>query len=109
MADIPVFYAIAVGVQTALGTINAAIRDLDIDGAGVASGIVLGDSGSGDGNSGITVPNIEPVLRAGADLSLTRNLATFVRHQVANLQIDYQVKGNGAASTPTVGEALPRS
>jgi len=110
MGDVPFNAALAVGVQAGLGSINAAIRDLSLDGAAQADGLVLGDRGSGTGNSGITIPTIEAVRRAVADLGLTRNLATVLRRQVIGLQIAYQRKGNGAVvagGAPSAGQAQP--
>lgn len=99
---------LAVGVQSDFGTINGTIRDLDITTPlDSDDGIVLGDRESGDAESGIVIPDFEPFRRELAAVSFTANFATFIREVFNNLSITYQVKGNGAASTPATDEALP--
>ena len=77
MADQNWNIGIAIGVQSAFDTINATVRDLS-GSLGVSDGIVLGDLESGDAESGITVPDIERIFRAVADVGFTRNFSTFL-------------------------------
>lgn len=98
--------ALAFGTQSALGTVNATIAGLSgsIDST---DGIVLGDRESGDANSGITLPSVERVERALADLGFTRQPGSFQRSSVSNLAITIPLKGNGVTSTPSAGQAKP--
>lgn len=99
---------LAVGVQSAFGTINDTVRDLDITTPLVsADGIVLGDRESGDAESGIVIPDFEPFRRELAAVSYTANFGSFVREAFSNLAITYHVKGNGVTSTPSAGQAKP--
>ncbi len=106
MADENFNIGIAVGVQSAFGTINATTRDLS-GSLAVSQGIVLGDAESGDAESGITIPDFEPVRRELAAVGFTRPFASFVREAFSGLQIIHHLKGNGAASTPATDEAQP--
>jgi len=110
MADESWAVAIAVGNQTALGTVNATIDGLSgsIDSS---DGCVLGDGESGDAESGITLPDFVRVARAVADVSgsFTAQASSFQRVDTQNLSITIQLKGNGELTdaTPAVGEASP--
>lgn len=108
MADETFNIGIAVGVQSALGTINATVRDLS---GSIASsdGVVLGDRESGDAESGITIPDLERVLREVAPIQYTEQFSQFLREAVNGLQIAYAVQGNGATAGNPVGtdEAQP--
>ncbi len=100
--------AVAVGVQSAFGTINSTIQALS---GSIASsdGIVLGDRESGDGASGITLPQYVRQQRERADVggSFTPQASSFQRVDVQGMAIAFELKGNGATATPAVGEALP--
>jgi hypothetical protein len=99
---------LAVGVQAGFGAINGTVRDLDITTPLTsADGIVLGDREAGDAESGIVIPDFEPLRRELAAVSYTPNFATFVREAFNNLGITYHVKGNGVTSTPSAGQAKP--
>jgi hypothetical protein len=98
--------ALAVGVQSAFGTINGTIRDLSgtID---ETDGCVLGDKESGDADSGIVSPSLEAVVRevAAVASSFTERADSFQRLAVSDFSITFAVQGNGATATPTPGEA----
>jgi hypothetical protein len=98
--------AIAVGVQSAFGTINTTIRDLSgtID---ETDGCVLGNKDSGDADSGIASPSLEGVFRDVAKVaaSFTESADSFQRLAVSGFAITFAVQGNGGTSTPAVGEA----
>lgn len=98
--------ALAVGVQSGLGTVNATIAALS-GSLTSTNGIVLGDRESGDANSGIVLPTIERVERALADLGFTRQPGVFQRASVNDLAITIPMKGNGVTSTPSAGQAKP--
>lgn len=98
--------ALAVGVQSALGTVNSTIAALS-GSLTSTNGIVLGDRESGDANSGVTLPTIERVERALADLGFTRQAGSFQRSGVSNLAITIPLKGNGVTATPSAGQAKP--
>ena len=108
MADETWAVAVAVGNQTALGTVNATIAALtgSIDSS---DGCVLGDGESGDAESGITLPDFVRIARAVADVSgsFTAQASSFQRVDTQNLAITVQLKGNGELTdaTPAVGEA----
>ena len=108
MADEQWQIALAVGVQSALGTVNATIAALSgtID---ETDGVVLGDRESGDANSGIAVPDFERNARAVADVagSFTQQFDSFQRLDVTGLSIAFALKGNGVTSTPSAGQAKP--
>lgn len=96
MADQPFAIALAIGVQSAFGTINATIRDL----AGTldsTDGFVLGDKNSGDAESGITIPDFERIVRevAAVPSSFTESADAFLRTQVNGLAISLPTQGNG--------------
>lgn len=101
--------AIAVGVQSAFGTINATIRDLT--GAGLTSldGFILGDAESGDAEDGIVSPNLVPLFRdrGNVGVSFTERADSFQRLLVEGLTLSYAARGNGATATDplAVGEA----
>lgn len=98
--------ALAVGIQSGLGTVNATIAALS-GSLTSADGIVLGDRESGDANSGIVLPTIERVERALADLGFTRQAGVFQRASVNDLAITFPMKGNGVTATPSAGQAKP--
>jgi hypothetical protein len=108
MAEITFTIGVAVGTQSALGSVNTTVRDLTspIDSS---DGAVLGDRESGDAESGIVIPDIERVFREVADVSgsWTKQASSFLRAAVTGMQIIHQLKGNGATSTPAAGEAKP--
>jgi hypothetical protein len=98
----------AIDVQSAFGTVNATVRDLDITTPLTeADGVVVGDREAGDAESGITLPDFEAFRRELAAVSFTRNFASFVREAFGNISITYHQKGNGATATPSAGEAKP--
>jgi len=100
--------AAAVGVQTAFGTPNATIAGLDETGSpSLADGHVLGDAESGDAESGITIPNLVGIYRDVAKVagSYTERADAFQKADVTGFSIAWVMQGNGATSTPSVGEA----
>ena len=100
--------AIAFGIQTAYGTVNATTRDLSgtLD---ETDGLVLGDRESGDGKSGITMPTIARNVRENADVPGTfiNQASAFQHTEVNNLSFSWHLKGNGVASASTTGLAIP--
>lgn len=109
MADVNFNAAVAIDVQdSGFGTIDATIRDLDLTtGLDSSNGLVLGDYDAGDGRSGIVVPSRVPLIRERPGVGRTRTAPSFRWTDIEGLQIVYPVKGNGAAATPSVGEAVP--
>ena len=101
--------AVAVGVQSAFGVVDgdaAAVAALTTP-LTLASGCVLGDAESGDAESGITIPNLVGVYRDVAKVagSYTESADAFQKADVSGFSISWQHQGNGATSTPSVGEA----
>ena len=99
----------AVGTQTSgFGIINDTIRDLGTT-LGVADGIILGDKGSGVGESGITFPNLSTIVREVAQVtsSFTQSADAYLREAAEGLAITFPLQGNGASSTPATDEAQP--
>jgi hypothetical protein len=110
MGDQPWAVALAIGVQSALGTINDTIRDLDTGTwtPDSTDGFVLGDKNSGDAESGITIPNFERIVRevAAVSASFTEQADSFLRTAVTNLAISLPTQGNGLdAGAPTASAA----
>lgn len=110
MADQTWAIAIAVGVQSALGTINATIRDLDTGTwtPDSTDGFVLGDKNSGDAESGIAIPSFERIVRevAKVEASFTEQADAFLRTAVTGLAITVPTQGNGQdAGAPTADAA----
>jgi hypothetical protein len=96
---------LALDVQSAFGTVNATVRDLVITTPLTeADGVVIGDRESGDAESGITLPDFEPIRREVAAVGYTQNFASFVREAFSGTEIAYHVKGNGATITNPVAE-----
>lgn len=108
MADVTFGIGIAVGIQSALGTVNSTIAALS-GALDSTDGIVLGDGDSGDAASGITIHTTERVKADVADVpsSFTKQASSFIRADVTGLAITIQLKGNGGTATPAAGEALP--
>lgn len=110
MAEVSHGVLVAVGVQTDSTTINGDIRDLH-DATSVASsdGIVLGHAGSGDDETGVTLPEFVKVFQENPDVagSFTKSASTFDRVDAEGMSIAFVLKGNGATSTPGADEALP--
>ncbi len=99
--------AIALGVQADVDTINATIRDLS-GSLSSTDGIVLGDRESGEGESGITLPQFTRVSRERADLtSFTQQANSFLRTEATSFEVAFSLQGNGASATPSAGEAKP--
>ena len=101
--------AVAVGVQSAFGVVDgdaAAVAALTTP-LTLASGCVLGDAESGDAESGITIPNIVGIYRDVAKVaaSFTESADAFQKAEITGLSISWVHQGNGATSTPSVGEA----
>ena len=98
--------ATAVGVQSAFGTPNSTVAALTTP-LTLADGIVLGDAESGDAESGITIPNIVGIYRDVAKVaaSFTESADAFQKADVTGFSIAWVMQGNGAVSTPTVGQA----
>lgn len=108
MADETWKVGMAVGTQSALGTPNNDIV-IAASSLAVSDGIVLGDREEGDADSGISIPTIERSEREVADVaaSFTRSFGSFLKAVVTGFSVAVQLKGNGAASTPSSGEAKP--
>jgi hypothetical protein len=73
-------------------------------------GCVLGDKGSGDAESGITLPTIAPKYRDKKDVddSYTQSADSFIKALVEGFSITFPLQGNGAdAGDPTAGNAIP--
>ncbi len=108
MADESWEVAIAFGLQTGFGAQNATIAALSgtVD---ETDGFVLGDRESGDAESGIAIPDWARIGRQVADVpgSFSRQASSFDRVSVDGLAITVHLKGNGATSTPSAGEAKP--
>ena len=101
--------ALAIATQSAFGTVNATVKAL-VDPLVVGDGIVLGDKGSGDAESGITLPNMSAIYREVAQVtsSFTQSADFFLRELIEGLAITFPLKGNGAdAGAPTAGLAIP--
>lgn len=97
---------LAVGVQTARGTINGTIAGLG-GALTSADGIVLGDRESGEHNSGIVLPEHVREQRELADDEMTKQKGSFLRVGVEGFAITVPLKGNGAVSGGLQGEAVP--
>jgi hypothetical protein len=108
MADETFAIGMAIGVQTDIDTENATIAALSgtID---ETDGCVLGDKNSGDAESGITIPNLEQIVRevAAVSGSFTEQADAFLRTAVTSFAITMPMQGNGATSTPLTDEAQP--
>lgn len=93
-----VLFAIDINASSgAWGAVNTTIRDLVIaTPLTEAMGVVIGDREAGDAQSGITLPDFEPVRREMAVVGYTARFASFVREAFGDIQIAYHVKGNGA-------------
>ncbi|MEE9547419.1 MAG: hypothetical protein V3V65_07970 [Hyphomicrobium sp.] len=96
--------ATAVGVQSAFGTPNSTVAGLDHTGSpSLADGHVLGDKGSGDSESGISVPNIVgdylPVAQVSA--SWTESADKFQKALAEGFTFSWVMQGNGdSGGTP---------
>jgi hypothetical protein len=98
----------AVGVQTALGTVNDTIAAL----SGVideTDGCVLGVLDAGDAKSGVTLPTMTRVGTEKAELAnFTRQPTTFLRTDISGLSITTEMKGEGGDSgAPDAGACKP--
>jgi hypothetical protein len=101
--------ALAVGAQSALGTVNGDIAALSgtID---EGDGCVLGRLDAGDAKSGITLPTHVRVGDMRAQLaSYTDQPSDYLRTDVEGLSIAIAMQGNGAtvSGTPGAGECKP--
>lgn len=108
MAEIAFAFGLAAGTQVALGTINATIQGLT-GALVIADGIVLGDAGSGVGESGIDFSTArESRELAPVTGSFTNQHPTLLRRVVDRLTVSVQLKGagliasSGLASNPPV-------
>lgn len=109
MADETFAIGLALDTQSAIGTVNSTVAALS-GSIGSSDGCVLGDKGSGDAESGITIPNLEQFVREVAQVSgsFTAQADAFLRTLVNGFQVSIPMQGNGAtATTPASGEALP--
>ena len=109
--------ATGVAVQDGLGdlgtaatTLAALVHNNGSGSAGVpnlADGMVLGDKGSGDSESGITVPNIRgdylPVAQVAA--SWTESADSFQKALAEGFTFSWVMQGNGDTPAPAVGDA----
>lgn len=108
MAEETFQIAVAVALQGTFGIADTTVAGLDItSGLDESDGFIRGTRDAGDGQSGITIPNINRIFREKAPTGLTTNFSTFLRADVDGLQISYEVKGNGATATPSNGDAKP--
>jgi hypothetical protein len=106
MADQSFSIGMALDVQSAFGTPNATIAAL----AGTVNatdGAVLGDKASGDADSGISIPQIVPIVRevAAVAASFTESADSFQRATVEGFSIAFPLQGNNVDATPAAGEA----
>ncbi len=110
MADNPFNgVALAIGVQSAFGTVNSTIKALS-GALVVGDGIILGDKSAGSAESGITLPNHTTIVREVPQIpsSFTQQADDFLRELVEGLAITFPLKGNGAdAGAPDADAALP--
>ena len=106
---------VVVGVQSARGTINDTIRDLNMgDGAGtagalaVADGIVLGDPTVGIGESGIDLKFTRSLKEKATLSNFTLQASDFLATAIEGLTIGFPLKGNGgtASSPPVDGDMV---
>ncbi len=101
--------ALAIGVQSAFGTVNSTIKALS-GALVVGDGIILGDKSAGTAETGIQLPNHSAFVREVAQVagSFTQQADDFLRELVDGLAITFALKGNGAdAGAPTADAALP--
>jgi len=87
--------AVAVGVQSAQGVVNATIRDLTGALNAATHGLVLGDPESGLGESGIEVEFARALTEKARLANFTTQPSNFLRQQIETLTIAWQLKGNG--------------
>jgi len=106
MADQAFTIGMAVDVQSAFGTPNSTIAALATNVA-ATDGAVLGDKGSGDAESGISIPQIVPIFREVAAVagSYTEQADSFQRASVEGFSVTFPLQGNGVDATPSAGEA----
>jgi hypothetical protein len=99
---------IAVQTQAAFGTVDPECKALS-GALSVGDGIVLGDKNSGDGETGITFPNLSAIVREVAQVSasFTQQADSFIREAVEGLSITFPLQGNGATSSQSADEAQP--
>lgn len=98
MAEVTSGFGVAAGSQSGFGTINATVQGLT-GALGISNGIILGDAGSGVGESGIELA----LSRASRDLaavsgSYTKQFPTFLRRDLDKLTITLQLKGSGTVA-----------
>ena len=101
--------ALAIGTQSAFGTVNGTIKALS-GALVVGDGIILGDKNSGDAETGIALPNFTADVREVAQVaaSFTQQADEFIKELVEGLTIAFPLKGNGAdAGAPDVDAAKP--
>lgn len=99
---------LAVGVQSNQSTINSTVSGLTTP-LDSTDGIVLGTATAGTGETGITIPTLTRDFLEKPDESgtFTKIANSFLKTKAESFQIAFELKGNGAASTPSSGEALP--
>ncbi len=97
--------AVAVAVQTGFGVENTTLAA--VGNGDLSNGYVLGDAESGDAESGIVIPNLEGVYRDVARVAgtLTEQADALEKVLANGFQFSWVHQGNGATSTPSVGEA----
>ncbi len=94
--------ALAILPQTAQGTINATIAGLTTS-VNTAQGLVLGVGTTGEGNSGIELPEHTREGLALARIGKGRQADTFIRESASGLKITFPLGGaRNTASNPTV-------
>jgi len=92
--SVPWGLAIAVGTQSALGTINATIRDLTGTINADTEGLILGDPESGIGESGIDVKFNREFTENAVLANLTRQPSSFLRQAIEGLTVAFKLSGN---------------
>ena len=98
----------AVGLQTAQGTVNATTQALT-GALDLTDGIVYGHRAAGVRGTGITPPTFEPVRepRQQVAASFTEQAAAFQTEEANGLVFTWLVQGNGITDDATVGQARP--
>lgn len=108
MAEIPFQVGIEIGLQNAEGDLNSvvsgatSIAELAAGGGDPAAGGVLGDPGSGVGESGVDITfTRDDKARAVVAGSFTQQQGEFLREAIESFTVSWVLKGSGFVS-PTV-------
>jgi len=95
MADLPFDLAIAVGVQSGIGVVNATIAGLSGALNSATHGIVSGDPEVGIGAKGIDVKWAREFKETANLGNFTTQPSSFLREAVETLSVGWLLKGNG--------------